>query len=729
MDVSVEDDCTVEVITHSKKKTLKQAQLPFQTLSASKSPNSTNNMPNKKRKVVSPLEEIKNSKMIKYAKENSAKDISEEKEKVEEKSDTDSECIELISDQEEKDLEQSSEQNDEEKTKIETPKRNFIKKNKTLKKSQKKSGALTKFLTKADSEPTSTSLKSRTQELDCQNTSREENGEIPLSLQSLESPLHMSHVSKEMNQVNVIENPNISQESDSDIAILSSDDEAPSELDKSITSINEEKTIKSPIPTTPKSGDKDEKIKFKKLTPKQLEKRQEIAKRKEEKAKLKMEKEKKRLEEKADRRRKREEKQKQKEEKEKLEKQQKKKEKEMKELKKQMEIEQKQKEKEAKEEERRRREEEKRKKEEEKLEAERKKQKAASNFASFFVSKKQEAKSTEEESDIEAKNFMPFEVKVDMRVAPVCRRMLSKQQKSLLDEKCNAKDTKRSELYLEDVRKGRIVPRTSSKTWPLETKDDDIVILDEDNNGNSNIIMETHHLEKHRPKLLQFDDNRRPPYWGTWRKQSNVIKPRQPFVKDQKWFDYDIDSDEEWEEEEPGESLKGSDDEKDEENPEDNEYDVDNEFMVPHGYLSDEEARADEEEMEDMSPQTQKMKLKLLGEQFEAERKVKTHKLQPKIIGCVWQGPSNGLPDGAPTKLREFVSSRQIWVSHVPMILPSSVSTENNAATGECKTPSQQPSGRSAKKSKLPDETSPSLVSGELMRNWLGFRSETRVSD
>jgi len=51
----------------------------------------------------------------------------------------------------------------------------------------------------------------------------------------------------------------------------------------------------------------------------------------------------------------------------------------------------------------------------------------------------------------------------------------------------------------------------------------------------------------------------------------------------QKWFDYEVDSDDEWEEEEPGESLKGSDDERDEENLEENEYDVDNEFMVPHG--------------------------------------------------------------------------------------------------------------------------------------------------
>lgn len=145
---------------------------------------------------------------------------------------------------------------------------------------------------------------------------------------------------------------------------------------------------------------------------------------------------------------------------------------------------QKQKEKEAKEEERRKREEakeeEKKKKEEEKLEAERKKQKAASNFASFFVSKKQEVKSTEEENVVEAKNFMPFEVKVDMRVAPVCRRRLNQHEKSLLDEKCNVKNVKKSELYLADVKNGRIVPRTSSKMWPLETKDDDIILLGKD---------------------------------------------------------------------------------------------------------------------------------------------------------------------------------------------------------------------------------------------------------
>lgn len=46
-------------------------------------------------------------------------------------------------------------------------------------------------------------------------------------------------------------------------------------------------TDKPATPVTPKS-DKDMKDKFKKLTPKQLERRQEIARRKEEKRKLKM---------------------------------------------------------------------------------------------------------------------------------------------------------------------------------------------------------------------------------------------------------------------------------------------------------------------------------------------------------------------------------------------------------------------------------------------------------
>ncbi|RLU19046.1 hypothetical protein DMN91_009404 [Ooceraea biroi] len=732
MDVSIDDDdCAVEAVKPAKKKKMKQAQLPFQALNSAKLSPSTNIEPNKKRKVTSPLVSLKSPKVSKLSKKDHLNQniLEDEEENVRGSS---KECI-VVSDDEKKDV-QSEQSVDDEKKDVQskqsvddenkkgdiTPKRSSLGKNKKLDKSQQKSGALTKFLKKtdrkitADSDGSTRESKSRQ---DLQDTSvQEEKNEVSLdeSLEPQSSDKYKLQMSQGKESPSVhndkqAESPSF-QQWDSDVAVLSSDNENPSELDGSTLSRNEE-TEESAVPVTPKS-DKHVMKTLKRLTPKQLEKREEIARRKEEKLKLRKEKEKKREEEKANRRRERQEKQKEKEEKERMEKEQKKKEKELKELKKQLEIEQKQKDKEAKEEERRKREEareeEKRRKEEEKLEAERRKQKAASNFASFFVSRKHEAKQIEEESVVEVKNFMPFEVKADMKIAPVCRRMLNEGEKSLLDEQRDT-DVQKSKLYVEDLRKGRIVPRTSLKTWPLEAKDDDIILLDDDNDGSSNIIRDAHNLEKHRPKLLQFKENRRPPYWGTWRKRSKVLNSRRPFVKDEKWFDYEVDSDDEWEEEEPGESLKGSDDEKDEENPEENEYDVDNEFMVPHGYLSDEEARADEEEMEDMSPHTQKMKLKILGEQFEAEMNAKTHKLKPKIIGCCWEGIDKSFPESVPPHIRELLSARRAWVRCVPITLPSSTTTEDDSsANAECKTPTQ--STRGPKKTKFPNEALADLI-------------------
>ena len=63
--------------------------------------------------------------------------------------------------------------------------------------------------------------------------------------------------------------------------------------------------------------------------------------------------------------------------------------------------------------------------------------------------------------------------------------------------------------------------------------------------------------------MLQFYDNQRPPYFGTWTKTSGKVNARKPFAMDSEYFDYDYDSDDDWEEEEQGESL--SDEEKDKE--------------------------------------------------------------------------------------------------------------------------------------------------------------------
>ncbi|XP_020711490.2 chromatin assembly factor 1 subunit A [Athalia rosae] len=480
-------------------------------------------------------------------------------------------------------------------------------------------------------------------------------------------------------------------DSDSDIGISSSDDDVNDDLDKSSNengdknrTLNESEGSKTP------RNEKSTPSRNKKLTPKQIERRLLSAKKREEQRKMKMEREKKLEEERETRR-------KEKEERRKVKRQ----EKEMKEQKRQIEIELKQKEKEAKEDERR-------KKEEEKLEAERKKQKAAVNFANFFVPKKPDAKIVEEDVVVKDQLFMPFEVKADMRVAPITRRNLDDTDKLTFDKLLN-KGISKDELYLNGLIKNPTNIRRSQKTWPYEAKD--VVIIVDDDDGSSDTVdpRSASLSEKHHPKLFMFVENRRPPFWGTWRKKSDHITPRRPFAKDSKWFDYEIDSDDEWEEEEPGESIRGSDDERDEElAPEENEYDVDNDFMVPHGYLSDEEAKADEEDGEDLSPESQKLKLKLMNDQFEAERKTKTSKIKPRAIGCIWQGSrDNSYPENITPHVLQFFSARQAWVYNIPVIL-GAAPVVDNSIVADFGSPSMPVHG--ARKKHVPEEMIPNLI-------------------
>ncbi|KAG9446993.1 hypothetical protein H6P81_013121 [Aristolochia fimbriata] len=96
-----------------------------------------------------------------------------------------------------------------------------------------------------------------------------------------------------------------------------------------------------------------------------------------------------------------------------------------------------------------------------------------------------------------------------------------------------------------------------------------------------------------RKKLLQFDKSYRPAYYGTLFSKSDIVGPRCPFKKDPN-LDYEVDSDEEWEEEEPGESLSDCEKDAGEETLEeggskDDEDGSENSFMVPDGYLSEDE--------------------------------------------------------------------------------------------------------------------------------------------
>ncbi|KAL2712337.1 chromatin assembly factor 1 subunit A-B-like [Vespula squamosa] len=710
--MDMQDDCIIEEVTPSKARKLKQARLTFQVSSPSKL--LSDDVSSKKRKLESP-EECKIPKIIKIATKENSKDseiddkvLNESKTSCSSK--TDIKLIEL--DEEEKTQEKSMHHDESINNNIKS--KRFTKTKK--KESYSPNAPLTKFLTKTNKKH------NKSISIDDNINESAEQCDVSLVQNSHEDSDKVLNVTDDdtlaikIDDSETCHNSDIQQNdklscldsnSEMDGSSENEDNNAKGSENKESISFNV-KGLRTPTKTT----ENTDIMKNKKITPRQLRKG-ESAKKRKEKEKLRMEKERRREEERENRRKEKEEKRKEKEEKEKAEREQKKKEREQKELKKQMEMEQKQKEKEAKEQERRKREEakeeERKRKEEEKLESERKKQKAASNFASFFVPKKQEIKSTEEENNTNVQTFMPFEVKADMRIAPISRRSLNKNELLSLDDKFNSGRAKNSDLYLAVMKAKKTITHNSGKTWPLETKDNEIIVLDEEeNDSKSSIIFQPEVVvDKNRPKLLQFYENRRPPYWGTWRKKSNSINPRRPFSKDSKWFDYEVDSDEEWEEEEPGESLHGSEDEKDEENPDDNEYDVDNEFMVPHGYLSDEEARTDEEKGESMTPETQKFKLKLLGEEFEAERRTKMSKLKPKIIGCVWLGPDNTYPENTPKRVVEFLTARHAWVSQIPVVLPS-IMKENTDAN--CGTPSRTQTTGYTRKTKVPAEALADLI-------------------
>lgn len=98
-----------------------------------------------------------------------------------------------------------------------------------------------------------------------------------------------------------------------------------------------------------------------------------------------------------------------------------------------------------------------------------------------------------------------------------------------------------------------------------------------------------------RAKLLQYHEDIRPPYFGTWQRKSKVITGRRPLALDEDVFDYEVDSEAEWDIGGPGESLKG-DDSEDEEELDD--YEIDMKTFVPHGYVSDDEIEihSDQEE-------------------------------------------------------------------------------------------------------------------------------------
>ncbi|NXI84098.1 CAF1A factor, partial [Rhipidura dahli] len=222
--------------------------------------------------------------------------------------------------------------------------------------------------------------------------------------------------------------------------------------------------------------------------------------------------------------------------------------------------------------------------------------------------------------------FAPFEIKENMVLAPLSRVALDPDYLEQLDKLLHAQNGEVS--FLRDLKSRK--PRKTGPTWVSDSSDSvnsDVVVVD---NCQTDAVPEREKFG--RMKLLQFSENHRPAYWGTWNKRTSLIRARNPWAKDTTLLDYEVDSDEEWEEEEPGESLSHSE-EDDEEEGEDE--DEDDGFFVPHGYLSE-----DEGVTEECDPENQKVRQKLKAKEWDEliAKGKRFHVLQPVKIGCVWEG-------------------------------------------------------------------------------------------
>ncbi|XP_071953694.1 uncharacterized protein [Antedon mediterranea] len=269
--------------------------------------------------------------------------------------------------------------------------------------------------------------------------------------------------------------------------------------------------------------------------------------------------------------------------------------------------------------EKKKKEDEKRKQEEEesKLKEEKrlKQQKQEKKFFNFFTKAPEPAAPSEKTTpNLSCGPFAAFELKDGMTLAPRVRRVIDDDAKQELTRYISNQIEAAS--YLEDIKCAGFKPGKDLKTpRPIEP---DVVVISE---GKQLV----------KCKFLKFHENYRPAFYGTMRKKSAKVRARNPFALDE-IFDYEVDSDEEWEE--PGESLSNSEGE---DEPASDDDEDDDGFFVPHGYLSEDEGG---NECED-GIKKMKEKQAAKAQAWEAGLKKKLEVLTPELIGPIWVGEDN----------------------------------------------------------------------------------------
>ncbi|XP_059142016.1 chromatin assembly factor 1 subunit A-like [Physella acuta] len=351
----------------------------------------------------------------------------------------------------------------------------------------------------------------------------------------------------------------------------------------------------------------------------------------------------------------------------------------------------------AKNEEKKKKEEERKQKEEEKIREEeekrKKEEKTKQVFQKFFI-KPKDTPSKQVSPKPAPGFFIPFEVKKDMHLAPAVRGdALTEEKKTNLDQIINSTESC-VKTYLQQLKCKEIIPKRTGRILRKNPQPAEDV----------EIIHDSEALKKalHQVKLLQFHTDYRPPYYGTWRKQPK-LNPRNPWKKDESLFDYEVDSDDEWEEEEPGESLSCSDGE--EEKGEDVDEDEDDGWMVPHGYLSEDEGCNEDDEI---TPEKLKLQQLAKAKAWEDEQKRKLQVAPLITVGCFFQHWPSASMSGDVRLLYEFKAVVLAASTPIPTSLSGSIEPEKEETATEGVTTT--PLAKGFKTKAVPDEAMPYLI-------------------
>uniref|UniRef100_A0A3P9LHF6 Chromatin assembly factor 1, subunit A (p150) n=1 Tax=Oryzias latipes TaxID=8090 RepID=A0A3P9LHF6_ORYLA len=219
--------------------------------------------------------------------------------------------------------------------------------------------------------------------------------------------------------------------------------------------------------------------------------------------------------------------------------------------------------------------------------------------------------------------FAPFEIKENMALAPLTRVQCKDSVLEELDH-CLLNPAEKANALKDWIGKK---PRQSGATKPRRTDSLSDCIVAEGAKPDG-----VPDRKRYGPmKLLQFHENYRPAYWGTWSKKTSSISPRCPFKQDKVNYRYIIYSVISFHLLQEDEEEGGEDD------------DDDDGFFVPHGYLSEDEGALEEEEGGDLEKQKlrQKLKAREWDELMSSKKKMKV--LEPVVRGCVWEGDGDGL--------------------------------------------------------------------------------------